>query len=80
MTPVGSEREVPAIDCVFSDTAAGRAEAIIVHRELFHMHLHLFPRFRGDGFELNAQWKMVDRADLDGIAALLRDIEQANGG
>ncbi|MGS0687208.1 HIT family protein [Nakamurella sp. GG22] len=38
-------------------------------QEVFHVHLHVFPRFPGDGFVLKAKWKTADRAELDSIAA-----------
>lgn len=43
-------------------------------QEVFHVHLHLFPRYPGDGFRLDAEWSSTpSRADLDAIAARLRD-------
>lgn len=41
-------------------------------QEVFHAHLHVFPRFTGDGFAITAQWKTTERAELDRIAANMR--------
>lgn len=40
-------------------------------QEIFHVHLHVFPRFAGDGFRIDADWREHPRADLDATAALL---------
>lgn len=41
--------------------------------EVFHVHLHVFPRFRGDPFRLDADWSVQpDRAELDQVAAQIR--------
>lgn len=44
-------------------------------QEIFHVHLHVFPRFRGDGFGLKFSpeyyTRRPDRAELDTIAAKL---------
>ncbi|MFY7066356.1 HIT family protein [Nocardiopsis changdeensis] len=41
-------------------------------QEVFHVHLHVFPRFAGDPFSIHAVWEEADRAVLDGQAARLR--------
>ena len=44
-------------------------------QEVFHVHLHLFPRFEGDGFGLRfgpAYDRKPQRAELDQVAALIR--------
>lgn len=42
-------------------------------QEVCHVHLHVFPRFRGDAFRLDADWSSTpDRAALDAIASRLR--------
>ena len=44
-------------------------------QEIFHVHLHVFPRFRGDGFGLKFSpeyyTRRPDRSQLDEIAASL---------
>lgn len=50
-------------------------------QEVFHVHLHVFPRFEGDGFGLRfgpAYKQLPARSELDEIAAGLRaQIDQA---
>ncbi|SHI37710.1 histidine triad (HIT) family protein [Nocardiopsis flavescens] len=41
-------------------------------QEIFHVHLHVFPRFAGDPFSLHALWEEADREVLHGQAARLR--------
>lgn len=42
-------------------------------QEVFHVHLHVFARFRGDGFALHGDWsRFPPRAELDALAARLR--------
>jgi histidine triad (HIT) family protein len=46
-------------------------------QEIFHVHLHVFPRYRGDGFGLTfgpGYATRPPRAELDRIAATLRAI------
>lgn len=50
------------------------ADGEAASQEVFHAHLHVFPRFAGDGFKLEARWGSdPDRAELDAIAAQLRE-------
>jgi histidine triad (HIT) family protein len=41
-------------------------------QEVFHAHLHVFPRFAGDGFRMEDDSVAAPRADLDATAARLR--------
>jgi histidine triad (HIT) family protein len=44
-------------------------------QEVFHVHLHVFPRFRGDGFGLKFSpeyyTRRPERSQLDQVAATL---------
>ncbi len=45
-------------------------------QEIFHVHLHVFPRFRGDGFGLKfspAYFQKPPRAELDTVAEKIRN-------
>lgn len=49
------------------------ADGEAAFQEVFHAHLHVFPRYPGDGFAIRADWSSKpSRADLDAIAARLR--------
>lgn len=38
-------------------------------QEIFHLHLHIFPRFRGDSFKIDADWSVSpSRQELDDVA------------
>ena len=41
-------------------------------QEVFHVHLHVFPRFTGDDFRIDANWRVRERAELDESAAAVR--------
>ena len=42
-------------------------------QEVFHSHLHVFPRFESDGFEIKANWGSgPTRSELDAVAADIR--------
>jgi histidine triad (HIT) family protein len=40
-------------------------------QEVFHVHLHVLPRYRGDGFRLSFEAQHPERAELDTNAALI---------
>lgn len=42
-------------------------------QEVFHSHLHVFPRFRGDGFTIDAPWNGRSKASLAASASAIRD-------
>jgi histidine triad (HIT) family protein len=48
---------------------AGGAAAF---QEVFHVHLHVFPRTPGDGFRIEADWRQRDRAERDAAAEQIR--------
>lgn len=38
-------------------------------QEVFHLHLHVFPRFKGDSFRIDADWSVTpSRQALDDVA------------
>lgn len=49
------------------------ADGEAAFQEIFHVHLHVFPRFEGDSFRLVADWgKKPTRSELDEVAVKLR--------
>ncbi|MFQ5967060.1 MAG: HIT family protein [Acidimicrobiia bacterium] len=44
------------------------ADGAAAGQEVFHTHLHVFARFRGDGFGIRAQRELPEREVLDGHA------------
>ena len=54
------------------------ADGEAAFQEVFHFHLHVFPRFAGDGFSIDADWKQRPRdlldAEAQSIAAALTDL------
>ncbi|HET6262711.1 MAG TPA: HIT family protein [Chloroflexia bacterium] len=42
-------------------------------QEVFHVHLHVFPRYTGDGFKIDYVWSaQPPREELDEVAASIR--------
>ncbi|MGW7553622.1 HIT family protein [Streptomyces rimosus] len=48
------------------------ADGEAAFQEVFHVHLHVFPRFAGDPFRMEADWRVQERAQLDRAAAAVR--------
>ena len=48
--------------------AAGEA----AFQDVFHFHLHVIPRFEGDPFKIEADWKEAPRSELDRAATGIR--------
>ncbi|GAA3248644.1 hypothetical protein GCM10020216_080180 [Nonomuraea helvata] len=42
-------------------------------QDVFHLHLHVVPRYPGDGVVVTADWKRRSRELLDQDAALIRE-------
>lgn len=49
------------------------ADGEAAFQEVFHVHLHVFPRFSGDTFRIDAEWRVRERGELDEAAAVVRD-------
>lgn len=47
------------------------ADGVAAGQEVFHIHLHVVPRYHGDGFRLEIDWQNPHRAELDTNAALV---------
>ena len=51
------------------------ADGEAAFQEVFHLHMHIFPRFQGDTFKIDADWDVhPPREELDRIAAQLRSV------
>jgi histidine triad (HIT) family protein len=48
------------------------ADGEAAFQEVFHVHLHVFPRTAGDGFRIDADWRVRDRDELDATAERIR--------
>ncbi|MEY9948364.1 HIT family protein [Kitasatospora sp. GAS1066B] len=48
------------------------ADGKAAFQEVFHVHLHVFPRFAKDGFRLDAEWRVREREELDATATAVR--------
>ena len=49
------------------------ADGEAAFQEVFHSHLHVFPRFEGDGFTIDADWSYRPaRERLDEVASAIR--------
>ncbi|GAA4923988.1 diadenosine tetraphosphate (Ap4A) HIT family hydrolase [Actinomycetospora succinea] len=48
------------------------ADGAVAWQTVWHVHLHVIPRRRGDGLRLLAAWKTPGRASLDATADRLR--------
>ena len=54
------------------------ADGEAAFQEIFHLHMHVFPRFNGDAFKIDADWSVrPSREELDQIAAQLRRAHQS---
>jgi histidine triad (HIT) family protein len=57
------------------------ADGEAAFQEVFHTHLHVFPRFAGDSFRIDADWSnRSSRAELDVIAAQVREAYESRVG
>lgn len=56
------------------------ADGAAAFQEVFHVHVHVFPRFEGDGFRIDATWVPRARDLLDAEAQAIRAALPAAGG
>jgi diadenosine tetraphosphate (Ap4A) HIT family hydrolase len=50
------------------------ADGEAAFQEVPHLHLHVFPRFKGDTFKIDANWDVeASREDLEKAAAAVRE-------
>ncbi|MET7401491.1 HIT family protein [Dactylosporangium sp. NPDC005572] len=49
------------------------ADGVAAGQEVFHVHLHVVPRYKGDGFKLVVKPGRPTRAELDAMAESIRD-------
>ncbi|WP_432534475.1 HIT family protein [Kineococcus arenarius] len=48
------------------------ADGEAAFQEIPHVHLHVFPRYVGDSFRIDADWRIRDRGELDAAAVQVR--------
>ena len=49
------------------------ADGEAAFQEVFHAHMHVFPRFKGDAFKIDADWTVhPPRHELDAVSARIR--------
>ena len=55
------------------------ADGAAAGQEVFHAHLHVFPRFAGDTFRIEADWSVTpERSERDAVAARVRGAHECN--
>jgi histidine triad (HIT) family protein len=54
------------------------ADGEVAGQEVFHVHLHVVPRFEGDNFQVEGDWVPAPRDQLDAAAARLRAVWPAD--
>ena len=54
------------------------ADGEAAFQEVFHLHMHVFPRFQGDQFKIEANWEIrPSRQELDDVAERIRHAAQS---
>jgi histidine triad (HIT) family protein len=55
------------------------ADGKAAFQDVFHVHMHAFPRFQGDAFKIDANWEIKpSRQALDEIAERIRRAQEAH--
>ncbi len=52
------------------------ADGEAAFQDVFHLHMHIIPRFNGDKFEISANWGKPVRSELDRTAKIIRETYQ----
>lgn len=55
------------------------ADGEAAFQEIFHVHLHVFPRYQGDTFRIDADWQVRTLEDLEESAVQIRSGLEALG-
>lgn len=50
------------------------ADGEAAFQEVFHAHLHVIPRYAGDGFTIDADWGRPSRSELDQVGRQIRAV------
>lgn len=54
------------------------ADGKTAFQDVPHVHMHIFPRFQGDSFKIDANWQnKPSRQELDEVAERIRSADQA---
>ena len=49
------------------------ADGEAAFQDVFHVHMHIFPRYKGDPFKIDADWTIKPpRGELDRISAMIK--------
>ncbi|MFQ5919418.1 MAG: HIT family protein [Thermoplasmata archaeon] len=57
------------------------ADGEAAFQEVPHLHLHVFPRFKGDAFKIDADWDThPSREELEAVAAVVREAYEGRFG
>lgn len=54
------------------------ADGEAAFQDVFHLHMHILPRFKGDLLKIDADWSIKPpREELDRLAAIIRSVYQS---